>query len=77
MLKIINTETGTTYHKLGDQSLKINNAITDNHGMIANTINKHLILVADSIINILYDTQYQFHPTISLAKFHQGLITLE
>jgi hypothetical protein len=34
---IIKTETGKTNHKLGVQSLKINNTKTDNHIMIANT----------------------------------------
>jgi len=31
MWKIIKTETGKTNHKLGIQSLKINNTITDDH----------------------------------------------
>ena len=47
---ITTTETGTTNHKLEDQSLQISNAITDNHAIIANTFNKYSILVADSII---------------------------
>jgi hypothetical protein len=47
--KIIKTETGKTSHTLGIQSLKINNTITDNHIMIANTFNKYFLSVADSI----------------------------
>ena len=49
MWKIIKTETGKTKHKLGIQSL--NNMITDNHIMIANTFNKYFLSVADSIIS--------------------------
>jgi len=51
MWKIIKTETGKTNRKLGIQSLKINNMITDNHVMIANTFNKYFVSVVDSIIS--------------------------
>jgi hypothetical protein len=51
MWKIIKTETGKTKHNLGIQSLKINNMVTDNHVMIANTFNKYFISVTDSIIS--------------------------
>jgi hypothetical protein len=44
-------ETAKTNHKLGVQSLKINNTVTDNHVMIADTFNKYFISVADSIIS--------------------------
>ena len=51
MWKIIKTETSKT-NKLGVQLLKMNNnTVTDNHVMIANTLNKYLISVADSDIN--------------------------
>jgi len=50
IFKIIKTETGKTNHKLGVQSLKINNKITDNHIVIAYTFNKYFISVAHSII---------------------------
>jgi len=41
MWKIIKTETAKTNHKLGVLSMKINNTMTDNHIMIANTFNKY------------------------------------
>jgi len=44
-------ETAKTNHKLGVQSLKINNTMTDNHVRIADTFNKYFISVADSIIS--------------------------
>jgi hypothetical protein len=50
MFKIIKTETGKTNHKLGVQSLKINNKITDNHIAIAYTFNIYFISVAHYII---------------------------
>jgi len=50
-VEVIKTETGKTNHELGIQSLKINNTITDNHIMIANTFNKYFLSVADSIIS--------------------------
>ena len=49
--KNIKTETGKTNHKLGVQSLKINNTIMDNHVMIANTFNKYFISVTHAIIS--------------------------
>ena len=49
--KIIKTETAKINHKLGVQSLKINDTMTDNHVMIANTFNKYFISVGDSIIS--------------------------
>ena len=49
--KIIKTETAKTNHKLGVQSLKINNIMTDNHIMIADIFNRYFISVADSIIS--------------------------
>ena len=51
MWKIIKTETGKTNHKLGVQSLKINNAVTDDHIMIDNAVNRYFISVANSIIS--------------------------
>ena len=48
MWKIIITETGKTNHKLEVQSLKINNKITDNHVMIANTI-KQIIHISSRL----------------------------
>ena len=51
MWKIIKTDTGKTNQKLGVQSLKINNTVTDNHTMIDNTFNTYFISVADSIIS--------------------------
>ena len=51
MWKIIKTETDKTNQELRVQSLKINNAITDNYTTITNTFNKYFISVADSVIN--------------------------
>jgi len=51
MFKIIKTETGKTKHKLGVQSLKINNKIRDKHIVIAYTFNKYFISGAHSIIS--------------------------
>jgi len=44
MWKIIKTGTDKTNQELRVQSLKINNAITDNHTMITNTFNKNFII---------------------------------
>jgi len=49
--KIIKTETDKTNHKLGVQSLKINNIIVDNHVINANTFNKYFILVGHAFIS--------------------------
>ena len=51
LCKIIKTETDKTNHKLGVQSLKINNTVTDNHIMIDNTFNRYFVSVANSIIS--------------------------
>ena len=53
MWKIIKTETGKTNCKLGVQSVKIGDTLTDNHIMIANTFNKYFTSVTDSIISIV------------------------
>jgi phage regulator Rha-like protein len=50
MWKIIKTGTGKKNHKFGVSSLKINNTITYNHVMIANSFNKRFTSVTDSII---------------------------